>query len=87
MRYSELLTKKSRKINGNVKKTKNKFYFHFQIPKVDLSLDFDVIQIGKRVELTVKSEPKSVCAISAMDKSVSFMGARNSIKIDKVLNN
>ena len=43
------------------------------------------VQVGKRVELTINSEPGSLCAISGIDKSVSFMGNRNSIQFDNLI--
>jgi hypothetical protein len=53
--------------------------------KVDFYLSSKTIQVGRRVELSVRSEPGSICAISAIDKSVSFMGPRNSVNIQNVL--
>ena len=49
-----------------------------------MSVDFDVVEMRERIKLTVKSDPNSLCAISGIDKSVSFMGDRNSIQTDKV---
>ena len=52
--------------------------------KVDLLLKQEVVQVGKLVGITLKSDPNSVCALAAIDKSVSFMGKRNSIDFEKV---
>ena len=40
--------------------------------------------MGKRVELSLRTEPNSLCAVSGVDKSVTFMGARNSVNIQNV---
>lgn len=56
----------------------------FKLPKcyknkVEFSLGADSIRVGRRLDLTIKSEPRSICAVSAIDKSVTFMGARNTV--------
>ena len=52
--------------------------------KVDLSLSSNLTGAGKKLEIILNTHPNSVCGLSAIDKSVSFMGNRNSIDIDKV---
>jgi hypothetical protein len=43
-----------------------------------------VVKTGEEVEIKLSGGPKSVCAISAIDKSVSFMGKRNAIDLEAV---
>jgi hypothetical protein len=56
--------------------------------KVKLEIDEPVVKTGEEVKIKLTGGPKSVCAISAIDKSVSFMGKRNAIDLEAVnLNN
>jgi hypothetical protein len=52
--------------------------------KVDLTLDKSETQVANTVNMILTAEPDSLCAINAIDKSVTFMGARNSIETDQV---
>jgi hypothetical protein len=52
--------------------------------KIDFTLSSKTLQVGKRVTMSVKSEPNSICALTAIDKSVTFMGSRNSVNIQNV---
>jgi hypothetical protein len=52
--------------------------------KINFTLGSKTLQVGKRVEMSIKSEPNSICAITGIDKSVTFMGQRNSVNIQKV---
>ena len=43
-----------------------------------------MVKTGEEVKIKLTGGPKSVCAISAIDKSVSFMGKRNEIDLEAV---
>ena len=49
-----------------------------------MSLQESSLRVGRRASFEIKSEPNSICALTGIDKSVSFMGARNSIDLNKV---
>ncbi len=49
-----------------------------------IELNEKVIKTGENVKVKVTGVPKSICAISAIDKSVLFMGQRNSIDLENV---
>lgn len=61
--------------------------FIIYILKVNLSLQESSLRVGRRASFEIKSEPNSICALTGIDKSVSFMGARNSIDLNKVNTN
>ena len=52
--------------------------------RINFELATNSIRVGRRLNLTIRTEPKSLCALTAIDKSVTFMGKRNSIDIEKV---
>ena len=52
--------------------------------RVDIILKKDNINVKQKASISIKSSPMSVCAVSAIDKSVSFMGARNAVRLDEV---
>ena len=52
--------------------------------KVILEINEPIVKTGEEVKIKLMGEPKSVCAISAIDKSVSFMGKRNAIDLETV---
>lgn len=61
----------------------NKLIFvHYE--QVNLSLQETTLRVSKRAEIEIKSEPNSICALSVIDKSVTFMGMRNTIDLSKV---
>lgn len=51
---------------------------------VEILLNKISVAVKNKVTIGVKTEPLSLCAISAIDKSVTFMGKRNEIKLEKV---
>ena len=51
---------------------------------VDISLDKDVVGVKEKVSLNISTQPLALCALSAIDKSVMFMGKRNEVKMDAV---
>ncbi len=53
--------------------------------KVDIMLSKKSISVKQNLKLEIKTEPSSVCGISAIDKSVSFMGKRNAIRLEQVI--
>lgn len=52
--------------------------------KVGIILQKSSTTVKQQTLIGIKSSPMSICALSAIDKSVSFMGERNAIKLDKV---
>ena len=54
------------------------------ILKVRIELNEKVIKTGENVLIKITGAPKSICAISVIDKSVLFMGKRNSIDLENV---
>ena len=40
--------------------------------------------MGQKIQFKINTEPNSICALSAIDKSVTLMGSRNAINLDKV---
>ncbi len=52
--------------------------------KVTLEINEPVVKTGEEVKIKLTGGLKSVCAISAIDKSVSFMGKRNAIDLEAV---
>jgi hypothetical protein len=52
--------------------------------QVDLTLDKSETQVANTVNMVITAEPDSLCAINAIDKSVTFMGARNSIETEQI---
>ncbi len=53
--------------------------------KVELKLSENKVNIKKQTTINITTEPFGLCAIAAIDKSVSFMGTRNDIKLNKVI--
>ncbi len=53
--------------------------------KVDIILSKKSTSVKQSLKLAVRTEPLSVCAISAIDKSVSFMGKRNAVRLEEVI--
>ena len=51
---------------------------------VELLLSDKQVQIGSRVRMQLIGHPGSLCGLSAIDKSVTFMGKRNGIDLPKV---
>lgn len=52
--------------------------------KVLLDLGQSNVRPGRFLNFTLISQPNSLCALSAIDKSVSFMGTRNNVDTAKV---
>lgn len=52
--------------------------------KVDIILKKNSTTVKQQTLIGIKSSPMSICALSAIDKSVSFMGERNAIKLSQV---
>lgn len=53
--------------------------------QVNLTLEDKSLRVGKRASIEIQSsEPNSICALSAIDKSVTFMGTRNTVDLAKV---
>lgn len=49
-----------------------------------MNLSEKSIKTGDNVKIKLTAAPNSLCALSAIDKSVTFMGERNSIDLEKV---
>jgi hypothetical protein len=43
------------------------------------------VKTGSDIKVKITGAPKSLCALSAIDKSVTYMGKRNSIDLDGVI--
>ena len=41
-------------------------------------------KVKSEVNITISSEPNSICSLAAIDKSVSFMGSRNSVNFNRI---
>lgn len=52
--------------------------------RVDISLDKDAVSVKDKVSLNITTSPLALCAFSAIDKSVMFMGKRNEVKMENV---
>lgn len=52
--------------------------------KVDIILKKNSTTVKQQTLIGIRSSPMTICALSAIDKSVSFMGERNAIKLDQV---
>jgi len=51
---------------------------------VEFSVDQTDLQVGQKIQFQIATSPKSLCALSAIDKSVSLMGKRNSVNLDRI---
>ena len=55
--------------------------------KVELKLGKLKAEVGEKIPLSIRSDEGSLCALSAIDKSVTFLGKKqNSLDLEKVLN-
>ena len=55
--------------------------------QVDLKLGKQRAEVGEKISLAIQSAENSLCALSAVDKSVTFLGKKqNSLDLDKVRN-
>ena len=52
---------------------------------MDLRIDQNSVQIGNKIQLQINTSPKSLCTLSAIDKSVTLIGKRNSVNLEKVV--
>ncbi len=60
---------------------------YFNVPKqikVELKLGSDTVKTGQNVDVRLSASENSICAWSAIDKSVTFMGQRNAVDFDSV---
>lgn len=47
--------------------------------KTQILLETNEVKTGESVQISLNGAPKSMCSISAIDKSVTFMGKRDKI--------
>ena len=52
--------------------------------QVNLTVKENKVSVKKLTTINIKTTPFSICALSALDKSVTFMGKRNAINLNRV---
>ena len=52
--------------------------------KVDLKLSQKSAEVGQKISFSIQSDKNSLCTLSGIDKSVTFMGKQNILNLEQV---